>query len=358
MGGMSTGVHPDGSNVTLFYLALLTAGVALSFLLLAARPWVRRNLTAGTSPDDEAARLRNRLSYWLGALWLFDAFLQLQPQMVNRFIGGVLAPLLAGQPPAVHAVVEGGLWLWSLSPLWFNVGAVIIQTVIGLSLLFTQDGAPLRRYALWLSVGWGLLVWGGGEAFGSVFARGGPLVGSPGSAFLYVLGAALLLLPRTAWDHPSFWRRISYAAGAFLVLMALLAAWPPNGWWTRSGSAWVQTMAAMPQPAIAARPLLLAAHSYAAHPVAWNASITAATLLLACGWFFRPGRAVLWASVIWACFMWYVGQDFGVLGGMGTDPNTGGVLLVFLLLWRQHLQASRTKAGSPETAALSLRHPR
>ncbi len=356
MPGMSTGTQSSGFVVTLFYIALITALVVFANLLLVARPWVRRNLT-GTSPqNDNVSRLRNTLAYWLGALWLFDGLLQMQPQMVTRFIGGVLAPLLTGQPTAVRMVIETGIRLWSLSPLWFNVAAVLVQIAIGVSLLFSQDGSPIRRYALWVSIGWGLVVWTGGEAFGSLFAGGGPLVGSPGSAILYVVAAVLLLLPPSRWIRPSFWRYIADGTAGFFMLMAFLAAWPPNGWWTRSGASWMATMASMPQPGVLARPLLLAAHSYGAHPVAWNGAITATTLLLACGWFFRPGRLVLGVSVIWALFMWYVGQDFGVLGGMGTDPNTGGILLVYLLIWRRHLRSGRPDAVAADAPPEPLRH--
>src|SRR5579875_704199 len=210
MPGMTMAAYPSAVAVALFYRALLASAIFLTLVVLAGRRTLRRQLESEHHAPPDVASLRNLLAYWLGALWVLDGFLQMQPEMVTRFIGGFLAPLLHGEPGWVRLVVEGGIRVWSVSPIWFNVGAAIIQLGIGLALLFSHEDAPLRRRALYVSIGWGLLVWCGGEAFGSMFSGGGPLVGSPGSAVLYVLTAALLLLPADRWASRRFWRGLTF----------------------------------------------------------------------------------------------------------------------------------------------------
>jgi hypothetical protein len=358
MPGMSMASYPPAVAISLFYRALLATAIFFALVVLLIRPWLRRRLEGDVNlASPEVAGWRNLLAYWLGALWVLDGFLQMQPEMVTRFIGGFLAPLLGGQPGWVRAVIEGGMRLWSVSPIWFNVGAALIQLGIGVVILFSQDGAPLRRLALWVSIGWGFVVWACGEAFGSLFSGGGPLVGSPGSVLLYVLAAGLLLLPAERWAAPRFWRIMAVGIAAYFLLMAGLAAWPPNGWWTPAGASYLAGMAAMPQPGWLAGMLAAWASAYAHHPALWNGLIVATSALLGLAWLAAPRRAVLWASLIWVFLVWFWGQDFGVLGGMGTDPNTGGILMVYLFLWGSRIGFVRARApsGAPEVVRHSPR---
>ena len=324
--------YPSALAVALFYHAAGLVGLVLALVVLGL--WLlRRGSPAGGSPAFHPARLqvpaREGLVLWLGVLWTLDGFLQAQPAMVTRFIGGFLAPLLSGQPGFVRAVVDLGIRLWGMSPIWWNVGAAYLQLVLGLSLLFARDGSGWRRWALVASAVWGLAVWAGGEAFGSLFSGGGPLVGSPGSGLLYALAAGALLWPAERWLDPRWRRWGRWFWIAWLSLMAALEAWPANGWWTVRGLAgYVRSMATMPQPSWFSGPLYAWHASLALHPVAWNAAILAAILAVLALWLFRPSRpATLWTTVVFILAVWYFGQDLGVLGGMGTDPNTGAILL-------------------------------
>ncbi len=340
MPGMSMVSYPSALAVALFYRACLVAAVVIALGAFAARGWLARMARAEDDASPAVAPYRNTLALWLGALWTLDAILQAQPEMATRFIGGFLAPLLAGQPAPVADLIRVGMRLWGTSPIWFNVFAAFLQLLIGLAILLSRDGAPLRRLALAASIAWGVAVWCMGEAFGSVFSAGGPLVGSPGSVFLYMAAAALLLLPRSHWEAGGrLWRWLPVGFAAFFALTTLLEALPAAGWWTASGLAtYVGGMARMPQPALVAAPLAAWAASLARHPDAWNAAIVAAGLTLLLAWLVRPRSALtLWATVAWTLLVWYFGQDFGVLGGMGTDPNTGAILLVFAVLWGERI---------------------
>lgn len=51
--------------------------------------------------------------------------------------------------------------------------------------------------------------------------------------------------------------------------------------------------------------------------------------------FDRVSAWVLELTVVWLFFSWWMGQDFGVMGGVGTDPNSSPVLALLLLAaWR------------------------
>lgn len=351
MPGMSMASYPPAIAVSLFYHSLLAVAIFLGVVVFLVRPWLRRVGVPASAPEEsKSLRYRKLLAYWLGALWLLDGLMQMQPEMVTRFVGGFLAPLLSGQPAWARAVIAEGIRLWSLSPIWFNVGAAFIQLLIGVVLLFTRDGAPLRRYALYVSIGWGVMVWTVGEAFGSLFNGGGPLDGSPGAVLLYMIAAVLLLLPPKTWDAARLWRWMARGIAANFFLLAVLASWPAFGWWGKTGVSFVQNMGQMPQPALFAQPLLAFAATYGAHPVIWNAIIVGSCLLLGVFWLIRPrSRGVIWATLAWTFLVWFFGQDFGLLGGMGTDPNTGGILMAYIILWgmRWGILGRRAEERSP-----------
>jgi len=349
--------YPSALAVGLFYRACLVVGVAAVLTAWLGRRhlarWAApRPLPAGLA-ETVAARFQAWLAYGLGFLWLLDGVLQAQPLMVTHFVGGVVLPVLAGQPAILRAVIELGIRVWTVSPMWWNVGAAYLQACIGIALLFGRGDSPLRRAALWTSLGWGLVVWAVGEGFGGVFAGGGPLTGAPGSALLYALGAALALAPLT--DRPArigTWLRSTFAA--YFVLMAALAAWPAAGWWQGAVlGGYIRAMAEMPQPAAIADVLEAAARLASHAPVAVNGAVVASSVVLAGLWVALPRARGTWlGTLVWTLAVWLFGQDFGVLGGMGTDPNTGGIVLVFVVLWARYggQLAGAAQASSPETA--------
>jgi hypothetical protein len=167
----------------------------------------------------------------------------------------VIEPLAAASPGWVQRLVNVGGTTWSYHPMQAGASAVWIQVGIGLWLLVAARG-PLSRLAGLASVGWSLVVWVFGEAFGSIFAPGLTwLFGAPGAVLIYAVAGALIALPERAWHSPRLGRLLTAGTGTFLVGMAVLQAWPGRGFWqgishgqpgTLAGM--TSTMAQTPQP--------------------------------------------------------------------------------------------------------------
>lgn len=360
MPAMSMPTYPSPLLESLFYRALLFVGIMITLVAVLARGPIarmaRRDPIADGTGDPVVRSFRDTLSYALGFLWLLDGVLQAQPLMVNHFVGGALLPLLAGQPAPVRALLGFGIRVWTLSPVWLNVAAVWLQVSIGFVLLFGRGETALRRWALRVSLGWALLIWVFGEGFGSVFAGGGPLIGSPGSALLYALAAWLVLQKPATTSRQQFSRVLRFGFAGYFLLMAALQALPASGFWHGPAlSDYIGSMAAMPQPVWTAGLLQATARLASAHPGIVTTVLVATAGLLGILWFLPApflSRRIWVPSLIWVLAVWVLGQDFGVLGGMGTDPNTGGILLVFVLLWARHsasLTPGRMTDGLDET---------
>lgn len=271
----------------------------------------------------------------LGALWLLDGLLQAQPLMITRFIGGFLAPLIQGQPAFLRSLIDVGIRVWGINPVVWNECSTWIQIAIGFFLLF--GSAPWRRFGLWLSVIWSVVVWVGGEAMGSLFNGGSWLGGSPGSALLYLLLAVLLLQPPAFWRSSRVTKTVSYSMAGLWGLSAFLQAWPASGFWQgQTLSSYVFSMADMPQPSFISSPMYAWAAQLGSHPARWNAGLVILFALLAALWIVRPRSVVTWwITALVTLSTWWFGQDFGVLGGMGTDPNSGVVVLLVLGTYAQ-----------------------
>lgn len=286
---------------------------------------------------DDSLRIYSGAYVWLlkglGALWLLDGLLQAQPLMITHFIGGFLAPLIQGQPFFLRDLIDVGVRVWGINPVIWNEFAAWIQIGIGLLLIMGQ-GAWIR-FGLWVSLVWGLAVWIGGEAMGSIFNGGSWLAGSPGSALLYMLLALLLLLPPAFWRGRGIIKSLSWGMVGLWTVAAILQAWPASEFWrgqTTAGE--ILSMANMPQSPIVSAPLYAWAHQLTAHPAMWNVGLVMVFVLLALLWTFRPyARVTWWLSAAVTFASWWLGQDFGVLGGMGTDPNSGGIVLLALVVY-------------------------
>jgi hypothetical protein len=123
--------------------------------------------------------------------------------------------------------------------------------------------------------------------------------------------------------------------------MALLQAWPGRGFWQgrlhgQPGTlaAAVQSMAAMHQPAFAARLVSWFGSVVAQHGFAVN--LVAVIMLGTSGVVLLTGRRVivrLAVIVLLALCLadWALVQDFGFFGGVGTDPNSMIPLALLLL---------------------------
>ena len=238
-----------------------------------------------------------------------------------------------------------------------------IQIGIGIWLLTAARGRWSQLGGL-ASVGWGLLVWIFGEAFGGLFTPGlSWLFGAPGAALLYALAGALIALPDRAWLGDQLGRRLLAGAGVFLAGMAVLQAWPGRGFWSgtvggQPGSltSMVRDMSQTSQPGFLAS-LLRAFGTFAAgHGLLVNLVVVVALAVtgagLIAGTLVRGWRPVLRPAIglllLLSAAAWVLVQDLGVFGGLGTDPNS--MIPFALLVLGGYLAVAPAPATAPAAA--------
>lgn len=251
----------------------------------------------------------------LGAAWLLDGALQLQPFMFTQgFVSQVLAPSADGQPAIVADLIRAGVHLFALQPAVFNAAAAALQIGIGIALMSRRA----LKLGLTLSIAWALAVWCFGEGFGGLLTgTASPLDGAPGAALLYIV-ASLILWPkgRSPLRTVASGSVIGENGGRFVwaALWCLLAAL----WLTSAHDApdWFAMTQAILCGAVGLGVLL--------------------------DWLTRPLLAV---GALVAIGYWIVGQDLGgMFSGQATDPNSGPlVLLLAASLFPVGLRPSRTR---------------
>jgi len=297
-------------------------------------------------------------------LWIFDGILQAQPKMAGGLATQVIEPIAASSPGWVQHLVNWGGTVWSYHPIQAGAASVWIQVGVGAWLIAAPRG-PWSRLAGAASVAWGLVVWVFGEAFGGIFAPGlSWLTGAPGGVLFYVAAGALLALPASAWRTPRTGRLLLAGAGVFFIGMAVLQAWPGRGYWqgavhgqpgTLAGM--VADMAQTSQPRSLSDMVSAFGSFDAAHGFAINLftviALAAVGALLCTG---RPRlvRAAVIAAAVLCLADWVLVQDFGFLGGLGTDPNSMIPMIVLLAAGYLALtrpQAAPEAAGQEEQAA-------
>jgi cytochrome oxidase Cu insertion factor (SCO1/SenC/PrrC family) len=362
MSGMNSGLNiNDPIVVAAFRSALLHQGIVallifavLSVAWVAIREWRPAGPAASAAQAAEPA-WRQVVRIGFGLLWLFDGILQAQPAMAVGLPSNVIKPTAATSPHWVQHLVNWAGTAWSYHPVQAGAAAVWIQVGIGLWLLFAPRGAASQLAGL-ASIGWGLVVWVFGEAFGGILAPGlSWLTGAPGSALLYCVAGALVALPSRSWRSPWLGRLMLGGTGVFLAGMAVLQAWPGRGFWqgTQLGqpgslTSMVQSMAATSQPAALARLVtdfgsLVRSHGFAVNLLAVVALAALGTVFSAVVVF--PGAVPPWGVPPWGvppravlsrrvlrvavialvvlCLAdWVLVQDLGFFGGLGTDPNS------------------------------------
>lgn len=355
--------------VAAFRSALLHQGIIalLIFFLLALlwvslREWIpssrgpgRALAAAAGGPAEPRGRRLLRISF--GILWILDGILQVQPAMPLGLPSQVTQPAAAGSPIWVQHLVDWGARGWSYHPIAAAAAAVWIQVGIGIWLLTAARG-PASRLGGLASVGWGLLIWIFGEAFGGVLAPGLTwLFGAPGAALCYAVAGLLVALPDRAWLGPRLGRLVLGAMGLFFTGMAVLQAWPGRGYWQgtigrQPGSltSMIQGMAQTPQPGFLSSWVtgfgsFTAAHGFAVNLVA-VVTLGAIGVALLTG----PPRVLRPALVVMALLCladWVLIEDLGIFGGLGTDPNS----MIPLALVTIGGYLALTQAAAPASAA-------
>ena len=339
MPGMNSGLNAaDPTVVAAFRAALLHQGlIALAIFALLSVVWVSvrdRTNAVGSAPrmayPEPAGHQLLRIGF--GLLWVFDGLLQAQPKMAAGLPSQVIAPIAATSPHWVQHLVNWAGTTWSYHPIQAGASAVWIQVGIGLWLLAAPRGLSGRLAGL-VSVVWGLIVWIFGESFGGIFAPGLTwLFGAPGAVLIYAVAGALLVMPDRSWHTPKLGRAVLAGFGLFLVGMAVLQAWPGRGFWQGHVGSQPGTLAAMTQPmAGTSQPHFLSSlvSGFSSvvrdHGFAVNLVVVAALAVI--GVCFLTGRREVvrpaLAAFLVLCFAdWVLIEDFGFLGGLGTDPNS------------------------------------
>jgi len=362
--------------------------IVLVLLLIAATAWVWPYTAPKPKPEagptlestppatelgEHPARKFLRISF--GLLWIFDGLLQLQQGMPVGLPTDVVQPAAASSPGWVQHLVNNGVSIWLRHPIPAAASAVWIQVGVGILLLVASRGR-LSQLAGVVSVGWGLVVWVFGEAFGGIFGSGlSWLFGAPGAVLLYVIAGVLIALPERAWVGQRIGRALLGVLGVFLLAMAVLQAWPGRGFWQGQSNphatvgaltSMVQTMSQTPQPHLLSSLVSSFASFDAQH--GWSVNLFIVLALAAIGIALLTGReqvtfVALVCSSVLCIAVWVFVQDLGFLGGVGTDPNSmiPTVLLIgagYVALTRQAVPVvQRVDVAKPAGLRSALRSP-
>ncbi len=345
---------PPVHTVNAFYKLLAIEGAVLigvaAIIYLIARFWKaegegflrefgieppgKRNTASPYHVTQPLSRAQ-RLAVWsLGLLWILDGLLQAQPELGTHFFDAVIQPVMSGQPRWVNDIfLSVTQLLFTSRPLWFDSLTVWIQILLGVGIL-AGPNRFIGRLALRVSIAWSLVVWAFGEGFGQIFSGGSWLMGSPGSVLVYAALAVVLLSKPDAWESGRVKHGMQWFLTVWFLVSAVLQALPSADYWSGNGLADMEMdMAQMPQPHFLAAPLYALAHALSHGPMWWNALSVAVPFALAVAWFAAPeSRAVQVATGAVLLLVWWLGQDFGVVGGAGTDPNTALPLFLFTLV--------------------------
>jgi cytochrome oxidase Cu insertion factor (SCO1/SenC/PrrC family) len=364
MPGMNSGLSDTNPTlVAAFRTALLHQGLLIALLLavlalawFGVREWMpmaaarSQGLLGWRAASIEPAA-RRLLRIGFGIIWIFDGLLQAQPAMAAGLPSQAIEPAAASSPTWVQHLVNWAGTSWSYHPIQAGAAAVWIQVGLGAWLILAPSGWASRLAGL-ASVGWGLVVWVFGEAFGGIFAPGLTfLFGAPGAVLFYCVAGLLIALPEARWYSARLGRQILAGLGLFLVGMAVLQAWPGRGFWQgrlhgQPGTlaAMARSMAGTPQPHLLSALVggfanFDEAHGFIVNLIAVLALAAIGTVFVGAGligsgfagtgfnfiaFLTRPRviRIALAAMLVLCLADWVLIEDLGFLGGVGTDPNS------------------------------------
>jgi hypothetical protein len=286
---------------------------------------------AAAAPD-----ARRKLQLALGALWLLDGILQVQPSMFTKAFPDMLAGTSAGNPAFVASPVSWSAALITHHLVVLNAVFATVQVALGLGIAWR----PAVRLALAASVLWSLAVWFLGEGLGGVLAGTASLTGgAPGAVILYALLAVLLwpaerersarfIAARAVGEKPALvlWT-VLWASLAFVALQP--DARSPHGL-----SDEIKHMAAG-QPAWASWPVTHLAGLLAGQGLLTACLLAAAFAVTALGaWGRAPAaRTAIVLAFVLAAFGWLAQGLGGLFTGGSTDPGSGPLLALLALAY-------------------------
>ena len=164
------------------------------------------------SPERFVHKLYGRLSHIgreglqviLGAIWIVDGLLQLQPYMYEKGSNGLFGTVALetmGRPNAINDFLAFMVRHMVAHEAISNTSIVLVQVAIGALLVWSglQKHNQITRVTLAVSIAWAFMVWVVGEGIGGmIMPQASMLTGAPGAAILYALAAIYLWPPK---DH-------------------------------------------------------------------------------------------------------------------------------------------------------------
>ena len=275
----------------------------------------------------------------LATVWLTDAALQLQPFMFTKGPDGFSAMLqgnAAGNPSWISHTITWNASVVAHHPVLTNAIFASAQFLIALGIAWRRTCRP----ALALSVGWALAVWWFGEGLGGLLTGAAtPLGGGPGAVLFYAV-LAVLLWPSEGRNPPFVAARTIGAtaaralwAGVWLILAVLAVV--GHG---RSPQALHDMVAKLDsgQPGWLVRIDRWSGAVLLHDGTAVAVLLALLCLLVAVSVYLRPTvtQVVLVVAMVVFAVVWVAVQDFGgELAGGATDPNSGLLLVLFVLVY-------------------------
>jgi len=279
----------------------------------------------------------------LGALWLIDGLLQLQPQMFTmNMVNGVMVPTVQNQPAPIAASLHWIIAVTTQNLILVNLLIAVVQIVLGILLL---TGLWVRGTVI-ASIVWAFIVWFGGEGMSMLLTgQASILTGAPGAVLLYPLLGFLVYPKASSAKNTSeetdegtilTQKHFRWFLAGFWVFSALLQLQP---YWWQAGQI-SQTISGMVGQGglngILVDPILNRLSALTAH-IEVPLNIVLIVIFLALG----VGLAVvkedrlrpfLIASIIVSFIIWWGAEGFGMIfTGMATDFNSGLLIIVMTL---------------------------
>lgn len=310
----------------------------------------RRVVIAPPHPVRRPRRLISRqgLRRALGALWLLDGLLQLQPSMftsnlITGIMTGIMQPATQGQPGLVADMIQPLINLTAHYLVPVNAMIALVHPALGVCLL----GGWFVRPALLASIAWSCGVWYGGEGMGMILTgQASALTGAPGAVLRYaLLGAAAYLrgerqksriIPIRVNGLLSR-RQLQRCLAGFCGLAAVLQLQPY--WWQAHQIS--QAITAMEgrgtlNGAIFGSSLQWLARVTNQGEIILNISLVVVALGLAAGLaHVRPERIrpLLVGSILLSLLLWWATEACDQLfTGAATDVNSGPLLILMALV--------------------------
>lgn len=287
--------------------------------------------------DQEAKLLepssRKYLRKGLGIFWILSGLLQLQPGFIFGFASRVMAPQLSGQPFWLDNI---NLWLmgaWQAHPVSADVSTMLIELGLGVLLLLDLKDV-LQRQVLRFSFIWALLAWVFFQFMGGLAAPQASVVtGSPGSFVLYAI-CSYFLFSELSWDDQKLRKILARLVASIWLLAALLQVIPWEGFWNTSNlKGLFLTTANISQPLFLQNLLSFIISVLSNFPFLFNLGLISIFLLLAIV-FMRKNIASYWTilSGLILFFLWWIGQDFGVIGQTRVDIGLAPIVFFITVL--------------------------